>query len=144
MGFVTESETEGWWRRGKGYRLLLITNRGEEEADLILMAVGVRPNTELARRMGLPLGKTGAIQVNFSQQTSREGVYAVGDCAESFHRVSRRWVNIALGDIANKQGRVAGRNIGGGHIIFPGVVGAQCFKSSIWKLRRRVSMNVMR
>ncbi len=92
------------------------------------MAVGIRPDTELARRMGLPLGRNGAIQVNFSQQTPREGVYAVGDCSESFHRVSRRWVNIPLGDIANKQGRVAGANIGGGNMIFPGIVGAQCFK----------------
>jgi NADPH-dependent 2,4-dienoyl-CoA reductase/sulfur reductase-like enzyme len=52
----------------------------------------------------------------------------VGDCCESFHRVSGRWVNIPLGDIANKQGRVAGRNIGGGSMIFPGIVGAQSFK----------------
>jgi NADPH-dependent 2,4-dienoyl-CoA reductase/sulfur reductase-like enzyme len=66
--------------------------------------------------------------VNFSQQTPREGVYAVGDCAESFHRVSGQWVNIPLGDTANKQGRVAGGNIGGGKMLFPGVIGSQCFK----------------
>ena len=119
VGFVTDVETRAV-EKGKEYRLRLITNHGEDEADMILMAVGIRPDTELARRMGLPLGKTGAIQVNFSQQTPREGVYAVGDCAESFHRVSRRWVNIPLGDIANKQGRVAGWNIGGGNMIFPG------------------------
>ena len=93
---------------GKTHRLRLVTNRGEEEADMILMAVGIRPDTELARQMGLPLGKSGAIRVDFSQRTPQEGVYAVGDCAESFHRVSGRWVNIPLGDIANKQGRVAG------------------------------------
>lgn len=125
--FVTDVETRAV-EKGKKYSLRLITNRGEEEADLILMAVGIRPDTELARRMDLPLGKNGAIRVNFSQQTPREGVYAVGDCSESFHRVSRRWVNIALGDIANKQGRVAGANIGGGDMVFPGIVGAQCFK----------------
>jgi NADPH-dependent 2,4-dienoyl-CoA reductase/sulfur reductase-like enzyme len=127
VGFVTDVETRAV-EKGKNYHLRLITNRGEEEADLILMAVGIRPNTELAARMGLPLGKTGAIRVNFSQQTPRENVFAVGDCAESFHRVSRRWVNIPLGDIANKQGRVAGGNIGGGNMIFPGIVGAQSFK----------------
>ena len=127
VGFVTDVEARAV-EDGKRRRLRLITNRGEDEADIILMAVGVRPDTELARGMGLPLGKTGAIQVNFSQRTPREEVYAVGDCAESFHRVSRRWVNIPLGDIANKQGRVAGRNIGGGEIIFPGIVGSQCFK----------------
>jgi NADPH-dependent 2,4-dienoyl-CoA reductase/sulfur reductase-like enzyme len=127
VGFVTNVEVRAV-EEGKGHRLRLITNRGEEEADIILMAVGIRPDTELAGQMGLPLGKKGAIQVNFSQRTSREEVYAVGDCAESFHRVSSRWVNIPLGDIANKQGRVAGRNIGGGETLFPGIVGSQCFK----------------
>ena len=113
---------------GRSHRLSLVTNRGVREADLILMAVGIRPETALARQMGLPLGTGGAIQVNFSQRTPREGVYAVGDCAESFHRVSRRWVNIPLGDVANKQGRIAGVNIGGGAMVFPGIVGAQSFK----------------
>jgi NADPH-dependent 2,4-dienoyl-CoA reductase/sulfur reductase-like enzyme len=127
VGFVTDVETRAV-EEGKGHRLRLVTNRGDQEADLILMAVGIRPDVALARQMGLPLGSSGAIQVNFSQRTPREGVYAVGDCAESFHRVSGRWVNIPLGDIANKQGRVAGRNIGGGRMVFPGIVGAQAFK----------------
>ena len=127
VGFVPDVETRAV-EEGRGRRLRLITNQGEEEADMILMAVGIRPSTDLARQMGLPLGKNGAIRVNFSQRTPQEGVYAVGDCAESFHRVSGQWVNIPLGDIANKQGRVAGANIGGGRMIFPGIVGSQCFK----------------
>lgn len=113
---------------GKDFRLRLNTNKGPLEADLIILALGVKPNVQLANTIGLKIGKTGAIQVNFAQQTSREGVYAVGDCCEAFHRVSRQWVHIPLGDIANKQGRVAGANIGGGSMIFPGVVGAQSFK----------------
>jgi len=127
VDFVTETETRAV-EEGNNHRLRLVTNHGEAEADMILMAVGIRPDVTLAKQMGLPLGETGAIRVNLSQMTPREGVYAVGDCAESFHRVSRRWVNIPLGDIANKQGRVAGRNIGGGSMIFPGIVGAQSFK----------------
>jgi CoA-dependent NAD(P)H sulfur oxidoreductase len=127
VGFVTDVETQAV-EAGKQYRLRLVTNHGADEADMILMAVGIRPDTALAGRMGIPLGKTGAIQVDFSQRTRQEGVYAAGDCAEAFHRVSHCWVNIALGDIANKQGRVAGANIGGGHLIFPGIVGAQSFK----------------
>jgi NADPH-dependent 2,4-dienoyl-CoA reductase/sulfur reductase-like enzyme len=74
------------------------------------------------------MGPSGAIAVNFAQQTSLANVYAAGDCCESFHRVSRRWVNIPLGDIANKQGRVAGRNIGGKPLTFDGIVGAQSFR----------------
>jgi NADPH-dependent 2,4-dienoyl-CoA reductase/sulfur reductase-like enzyme len=127
VDFVTDTETLAV-EAGKDYRLRLVTNHGAAEADMILLAVGIRPDVTLAKQMGLPLGETGAIRVNFSQRTPREGVYAVGDCCESFHRVSGRWVNIPLGDIANKQGRVAGRNIGGGDMIFPGIVGAQCFK----------------
>ena len=113
---------------GKDYRLRLKTNNGDMEADMILIAIGVRPNAKLAGDAGLQMGKSGAIQVDFSQRTSGEGIYAVGDCCEVYHRVSRKWVHIPLGDIANKQGRVAGLNIGGGSMIFPGVVGAQSFK----------------
>ncbi len=114
--------------KGSDYRLRLVTSEGEEEADVILHALGVTPNVKLASQIDVPLGKTGAIGVNFSQKTALEGVYAVGDCSETFNRVSRRWVNLPLGDIANKQGRVAGNNIGGGSLIFPGVVAAQSFK----------------
>jgi NADPH-dependent 2,4-dienoyl-CoA reductase/sulfur reductase-like enzyme len=95
---------------------------------IILMAIGVRPNVRLARELGLALGNSGAIAVNFSQQTSSSSIYAAGDCSEVFHRVSKTWTNIPLGDVANKQGRVAGRNIAGIPVFFPGVVGAQAFK----------------
>jgi NADPH-dependent 2,4-dienoyl-CoA reductase/sulfur reductase-like enzyme len=114
--------------KGKGSRLRLITDKGELDADLILMGVGARPNTALAESIGLPLGESGAIKVDARQRTSMEGVYAVGDCCEAFHRVSGRWVYMPLGDIANKQGRITGQNIGGYPSEFPGIVGAQCFK----------------
>ena len=108
--------------------LRLVTGEGEIETDIIIFALGVRPNTRLAREAGLTTGKSGAISVDSSQHTSREEIFAVGDCCESYHRVSKKWVHIPLGDMANKQGRVAGRNIAGYPMIFPGVVGAQSFK----------------
>jgi CoA-dependent NAD(P)H sulfur oxidoreductase len=114
--------------KGKDYRLKLQTSAGELDADLVLMGVGTTRNTALAKSMGLALGESGAIKVDFRQKTSREGVYAVGDCCEVFHKVAGRWVYIPLGDVANKQGRVAGQNIGGYPAEFPGVVGAQAFK----------------
>jgi len=113
---------------GKGSRLRLITDKGELDTDLILMGVGARQNTALAESIGLTLGESGAIKVDARQRTSRDGVYAVGDCCEAFHRVTGRWVYMPLGDIANKQGRIAGQNIGGYPSEFPGIVGAQCFK----------------
>lgn len=114
--------------KGRNQLLKVNTDKGTWEGDMVLCAVGVRPNAALAKSMGIAIGKTGAIAVNFAQQTSMENVYAVGDCCESWHRVSRRWVNIPLGDIANKQGRVAGRNIGGKPLVFDGIVGAQSFR----------------
>jgi NADPH-dependent 2,4-dienoyl-CoA reductase/sulfur reductase-like enzyme len=114
--------------KSSGNSLKVITDAGEWQGDMVLLAVGVRPNAALAKAAGLTIGKTGAIAVNFAQQTSAENVYAVGDCCESWNRVSRRWVNIPLGDIANKQGRVAGRNIGGQPLTFEGIVGAQSFR----------------
>ena len=77
---------------------------------------------------GVKMGETGAVQVNFSQRTSHDNIYAVGECCEVFNRVSRRWTYAPLGDVANKQGRIAGQNIGGIPGVFPGVVGSQSFK----------------
>lgn len=114
--------------KGTDFPLRVVTDQGELEADVVLMSVGIKPEVELARAFDLRLGKTGAIEVNSYQQTSKEGIYAVGDCCEVYHRVSKRWVYLPLGDVANKQGRLAGRNIGGDPMSFPGVVGAQSFK----------------
>ncbi len=114
--------------KGGACNLRLVTNSGHFEADLILLAIGVRPSVGLAGEMGLALGRTGAISVDLSQRTSHPAVYAVGDCCEVFHRVSKQWTHVPLGDIANKQGRVAGQNLAGVPAIFPGIVGAQAFK----------------
>ncbi|MGD1151411.1 MAG: FAD-dependent oxidoreductase [Syntrophales bacterium] len=114
--------------KGKECRLKLLTSGGELDADLVLMGVGTKRNAVLAEFMGLAMGESGAIKVDFRQKTSREGVYAVGDCCEVFHKVAGRWVYFPLGDVANKQGRVAGQNIGGYSAEFPGIVGAQAFK----------------
>jgi len=114
--------------KGKSSRLKLSTSAGELDADMVLMGVGTRYNTALAQSIGIEMGQSGAIKVDFHQKTSRENVWAVGDCCEAFHRVARRWVYFPLGDIANKQGRVAGQNIGGSAVEFPGIVGAQAFK----------------
>jgi len=115
--------------KGKQDSLRLVTDSGVIETDLILMALGVTPEVGLANSIGLSIGEeTGAVKVDPTQRTSRENVWAVGDCCEVFDRVAQRWVYLPLGDIANKQGRVAGQNIGGSHAEFPGVVGAQSFK----------------
>jgi CoA-dependent NAD(P)H sulfur oxidoreductase len=108
--------------------LSVVTDRGSHTAELVLVAVGVRPNAELARAAGVAIGETGAIAVDDRQRTSQPGVYAGGDCAEAFHLVSRRPAWIPLGTTANKQGKVAGANAAGGDERFGGVVGSAAFK----------------
>jgi NADPH-dependent 2,4-dienoyl-CoA reductase/sulfur reductase-like enzyme len=104
------------------------TDAGPIEHDLVVLGLGVVPNAKLATDAGLETGARGAIKVDRSQRTSADGVWAAGDCCLSFHRVSETWVHIALGTVANKQGRVAGINIGGGYATFPGVVGTAMTK----------------
>ena len=97
-------------------------------ADLVVLGLGVRPNVDFVRDAGIPIGDAGGIAVDDRMATTVEGVWAAGDCAEKFHRISRRPVTIPLGTHANKEGRVAGVNIGGGQAIFPGVVGTAASK----------------
>jgi NADPH-dependent 2,4-dienoyl-CoA reductase/sulfur reductase-like enzyme len=104
------------------------TAAGELSADLVVLGLGAEPNVALARDAGIELGPSGAIAVDRRQRTRTDHVWSAGDCAESFHLVSRRPVNIALGTIANRQGRVAGINLGGGYATFPGVVGTAVTK----------------
>ncbi len=104
------------------------TEAGVLPADLVILGTGVRPRTALAREAGIPVGRTGGIRTDRRMRTEVEGVWAAGDCVETFHRVSERPVAIALGTHANKQGRVAGINLGGGYATFPGVVGTAVAK----------------
>ena len=106
----------------------VVTDQRSLPADLVLLGLGVRPNSAMAQEAGIPVGKTGGIKVNDRMQTELERIWAAGNCVESFHLVSRRPFYIALGTVANKQGRVAGINIAGGQATFPGVVGTAMVK----------------
>jgi NADPH-dependent 2,4-dienoyl-CoA reductase/sulfur reductase-like enzyme len=106
----------------------VVTGNRTLPADLVVLGLGARPNVELAASAGLEVGPSGALAVDRRQRTGVDGVWAAGDCAEKMHRVSGQPVAIALGTHANKQGRVAGINIGGGYATFPGVVGTAATK----------------
>ncbi len=106
----------------------VITDRGEYRADLVLIAVGVKPNVELAKQLGVELGQTGAIKVNERMETSVENVYAAGDVAEAKHMVTGKNVWVPLAPSGNKMGYVAGVNMAGGSMEFPGIVGTQITK----------------
>ena len=112
-----------------GRACAVVTASGRElPADLVVLGLGVRPNVALAREAGIPLGTSGGIAVDNRMRTQAEGVWSAGDCVESRHRLSGQRVVVALGTHANKQGRVAGINIGGGYATFPGVIGTAITK----------------
>ncbi len=114
----------------------IVTDKGEIETDLIVLGLGVRPNTALAEEAGLALGVRNAIRVDDRMATPTEGVWAAGDCAETFHLVSRQPFHVALGTVANKMGRVAGVNLAGGEARFPGVVGTAVSKICRYEVAR--------
>ncbi|SFN67046.1 NADPH-dependent 2,4-dienoyl-CoA reductase, sulfur reductase [Actinomadura madurae] len=97
-------------------------------ADLVVLGLGVRPASGLARDAGVETGPTGGIVTDRRMRTRTERVWAAGDCVETRHLVSGAPVAIALGTHANKQGRVAGVNLGGGYATFPGVAGTAVSK----------------
>jgi NADPH-dependent 2,4-dienoyl-CoA reductase/sulfur reductase-like enzyme len=105
-------------------------------ADLVILGLGVRPNSALARDAGLAVGETGGIVTDTRMETSAGGVWAAGDCVESVDRVTGRPVVVALGTHANKQGRVVGINATGGDARFPGVVGTAASKICAYEVAR--------
>jgi NADPH-dependent 2,4-dienoyl-CoA reductase/sulfur reductase-like enzyme/rhodanese-related sulfurtransferase len=100
----------------------VITDRREIETDAVLVAVGVRPETTLARAAGIALGATGAILVDDHLRTNDPAIYAGGDCVENVHLVTGKKVWAPLGSTANRHGRVLGDNITGHDAVFPGIL----------------------
>lgn len=98
------------------------------DADMVLLAVGVKPNTELAIKAGIQTGLKGCIVVDQYMRSSIPNVWACGDCTMTYNRITREPLFIPLGTIANKQGKIVGENVLGGQAVFPGVLGTQVTK----------------
>ncbi len=116
-----EGDAQGRVRR-------VVSSKDTFEADLVLLAMGVQPNAALAKAASVALGETGAVATDSQMRTNLPDVFAAGDCAEAYHRITGRGAYIPLGTTANKQGRVAGTNLGGGHAEFEGIVGTAITK----------------
>jgi len=102
------------------------------DADVVIIAIGVRPNTKLAVEAGLEIGPTRAIAVNEYLQTSDPDIYAGGDCVECVHMLTGEKTFAPLGSTANKHGRVIADNIAGMETEFPGVYGTAAFRVLDW------------
>jgi len=101
----------------------------EYPADVVVLGIGVRPETTLAEAAGLPLGEHRGLLTDLAMRVrGHENVWAGGDCVEVLDLVSGRERHIALGTHANKHGQVIGTNVGGGYATFPGVVGTAMSK----------------
>ena len=97
-------------------------------ADMVLVAVGSRPESDLARSAGIETGVKGAICVNRRMETNIPHIYAAGDCAETYHRLLGKNTYLPLGTTAHKQGRIAGENTVGGNREYSGTLGTQSVK----------------
>ncbi|MDD3776960.1 MAG: FAD-dependent oxidoreductase [Actinomycetota bacterium] len=89
-------------------------------ADLVFMGIGTRPSVDLAKKAGIAIGESGAIEVDQYMQTNVDGVYAAGDCCQCIHNLTGRHGPYNLASIANRQGRAAGYNAAGGQDSFEG------------------------
>jgi NADPH-dependent 2,4-dienoyl-CoA reductase/sulfur reductase-like enzyme/rhodanese-related sulfurtransferase len=99
------------------------------ETDLVIMATGIRPRSELAGEAGLQIGSTGGIIINSRMQTSDPNIYAAGDCVEISHLVSGQKFVAPFGSMANREGRVAADNMAGIPSLFKGGVGSFIVKA---------------
>jgi NADPH-dependent 2,4-dienoyl-CoA reductase/sulfur reductase-like enzyme/rhodanese-related sulfurtransferase len=122
VSFLLEHRVERLEGKGKVERA--VTAEKTIETDMVILAVGAEPNSELARAAGLDISPRGAIVVNSKMQTSDPDIYAGGDCVEVTNLISGKPGYYPLGSMANRQGRIIGTNLAGGKAEFPGAVGS--------------------
>lgn len=121
---VEEIETDD-----RGAARAVRTGTGRHPVDIVVLGMGVAPQTQLAREAGLPLGPSGGILTDLSMRVrGQEHIWAGGDCVEVTDLVAGGTRHIPLGTHANKHGQVIGRNVGGDYATFPGVVGTAVSK----------------
>ncbi|WP_410877237.1 FAD-dependent oxidoreductase [Nocardia sp. A7] len=126
---VRDTEVTGMRTAADGRVCAVTTADNEYPADVVVLGIGVRPATDLARDAGLPLGESGGLLTDLAQRVrGYDDIWAGGDCVEVLDLVSGTLRHIPLGTHANKHGQVIGSGVGGGYATFPGVVGTAMSK----------------
>ncbi|MEU1519398.1 FAD-dependent oxidoreductase [Streptomyces sp. NPDC005811] len=126
---VNDAEVTDLPTGGDGRVRAVVTKDAEYPADVVVLGIGVRPETTLAEAAGLPLGVHGGLLTDLAMRVrGHAGIWAGGDCVEVLDLVSGQERHIALGTHANKHGQIIGTNAGGGYATFPGVVGTAVSK----------------
>jgi NADPH-dependent 2,4-dienoyl-CoA reductase/sulfur reductase-like enzyme len=125
----TDTAVTGFDTGSDGRIRSVVTADGSIPADVVVLGLGVRPNTALARSAGLTLGDQGGLRTNVQMQVlGQDRIWAGGDCVEVLNLVSGQYQHVPLGTHANKHGRVIGHNLAGSYATFPGVVGTAVSK----------------
>lgn len=106
----------------------VVTDKGEYEAELVILSIGVRPSTEFLKDTGIHTAPNGAIIVDREMRTSIPDIWAAGDCSQVYHKGLKENSFLPLGTVANKCGRIAGENIMGKHTKFTGALGSAAIK----------------
>jgi NADPH-dependent 2,4-dienoyl-CoA reductase/sulfur reductase-like enzyme/rhodanese-related sulfurtransferase len=128
VDILTGSRVEEIVGNDQGVVTKVIVLDADIPADMVLIAVGVRPNSKLAQEAGLKIGKRGGIVVDKYLQTNDPDVYAGGDCVENTHLITGEDVFVPLGSTANKHGRVIANNVMGYREKFNGILGTTVVK----------------
>lgn len=127
VNLYLEQAVASFERDGKGLKVNF-KNGQSIAADIVILSIGVRPETNLARTAELTIGPAGGIAVNDYLQTSDESIYAIGDAIEYRHPITGKpWLNYLAGP-ANRQGRIAADNILGAKIVYEGSIGTSIAK----------------
>ncbi len=113
---------------GKSHVTAVQTDKQTIKTDMVIMAIGVTPQTSFLDKTGIKRLSNGAIVVNEYMQTNVKDIYAAGDCAATYHRIKQSLDYIPLGTTANKQGRIAGFHMTGTNRAFQGVTGTAVMK----------------
>ncbi len=114
--------------KGENKIVKVVTENEEIEADLVILATGVKPNTAFLKDTGINMLKNGAIVVDNEGKTSIENIYSAGDCATVTHILKPEPTYIPLATVANKFGRIVGENLGGKNLKYEGSLGSACIK----------------
>ena len=133
---IYNSESLSYFEEKDGIVSAVVTDKKTIKTDLVILGMGTSPNTSFLANSKIKLSERKAIKVNRFQQTNVKNVWAAGDCAETRNLVSKKPFYIALGTVANKTGLVAGTNIAGGNLKFPGVVATAVCKICVYEIAR--------
>ncbi len=129
ISILTNEEVVAFVGNKKNEVTKVITVSGKEiETDLVILGTGVRPNTDFLAGSDIKLGINNSIKVDKTLKTSKQGVYAVGDCTDNYNLVTNRYTWVPMGSTANKEGRCAAINIAGGSCFFDGILNSTITK----------------